>query len=283
MDVRRVVGKNVRRYRIEAGLSQDELAGMGVEEGYVGRLERGGKNPTIVTICHAAEALGVGPAAFSIQAIKTNCEADKGYKDTLGNMSLGSRSHFSSDFMQLLGRPCEPPAACGGRLRPENPRARSPRNRRAHRFRRQTLRSPRWVSGEHPFFSCHATQRRQTLPLGRHCLPRQCQGNQMHSRPTDCEQIGQQARLGVHDCGQWLGRPAEWCEEKAGRARRSGCACRNQSVDVRHLRCPFDIGSEGNEQPRPTERGCLGAQYSSASMIVITRLVTDGSAGSGEW
>jgi transcriptional regulator with XRE-family HTH domain len=117
MDVRRVVGKNVRRYRIEAGLSQDELAaGMGVEEGYVGRLERGGKNPTIVTICHAAEALGVGPAAFSIQAIKTNCEADKGYKDTLGNMSLGSRSHFSSDFMQLLGRPCEPPAACGGRL-----------------------------------------------------------------------------------------------------------------------------------------------------------------------
>src|SRR3984893_17185015 len=26
-----------------------------------------------------------------------------------------------------------------------------------------------------------------------------------------------------------------------------------------------------------------GRQYSSASMIVITRLVTDGSAGSGEW
>ena len=43
------------------------------------------------------------------------------------------------------------------------------------------------------------------------------------------------------------------------------------------------LGSEGNGQPRPNERGCLGAQYSSASMIVITRLVTDGSAGSGEW
>jgi transcriptional regulator with XRE-family HTH domain len=65
MDIRRVVGKNIRRYRIEAQLSQKELAaGMGVEQGYVGRLERGGKNPTIVTIWHAAEALGVPPAVL---------------------------------------------------------------------------------------------------------------------------------------------------------------------------------------------------------------------------
>jgi transcriptional regulator with XRE-family HTH domain len=64
-DIRRVVGKNVRRYRIEAELSQEELAaGMGVEQGYVGRLERGGKNPTIVIIWHAAEALGVRPAVL---------------------------------------------------------------------------------------------------------------------------------------------------------------------------------------------------------------------------
>ena len=43
------------------------------------------------------------------------------------------------------------------------------------------------------------------------------------------------------------------------------------------------VGSEGNGQPRPNERGCSATQYSSASMIVITRLVTAGSAGSGEW
>ena len=65
MDIRRVVGKNVRRYRIEAEISQEELAaGMGVEQGYVSRLEAGKRNPTIVTIWHAAEALGVRPAAL---------------------------------------------------------------------------------------------------------------------------------------------------------------------------------------------------------------------------
>jgi transcriptional regulator with XRE-family HTH domain len=57
--------KNVRRYRIEAELSQEELAaGMGVEQGYVSRLEAGKRNPTIVEIWHVAEALGVRPAAL---------------------------------------------------------------------------------------------------------------------------------------------------------------------------------------------------------------------------
>ena len=65
MDIRRVVGKNVRRYRIEADLSQEDLAaGMGVEQRYVSQLEAGKRNPTIVTIWHAAEALGVRPAAL---------------------------------------------------------------------------------------------------------------------------------------------------------------------------------------------------------------------------
>jgi transcriptional regulator with XRE-family HTH domain len=65
MDIRQVVGKNVRRYRKQAELSQEELAArIGVEQGYVSRLEAGKRNPTIVTIWHAAEALGVGPAAL---------------------------------------------------------------------------------------------------------------------------------------------------------------------------------------------------------------------------
>lgn len=63
MDIRRVVGDNVRRIRISAGLSQEDLAArIGVEQGYVSRLEAGSRNPTIVTIWHAAEALGVRPA-----------------------------------------------------------------------------------------------------------------------------------------------------------------------------------------------------------------------------
>ncbi len=63
MDVRQIVGVNVRRYRLAAGLSQEELgARMGVEQYYISGLEAGRRNPTIVTLWHAAEALGVRAA-----------------------------------------------------------------------------------------------------------------------------------------------------------------------------------------------------------------------------
>jgi transcriptional regulator with XRE-family HTH domain len=59
-DVRRMVGKNVRRLRIAAGLSQAELAErMGVDRAYVSGLELGQRNPTIVTLWHIAKALDV--------------------------------------------------------------------------------------------------------------------------------------------------------------------------------------------------------------------------------
>lgn len=58
-DVRRMVGRNVRRLRSAAGLSQAELAErMGVDRAYVSGLELGQRNPTIVTLWHVAEALG---------------------------------------------------------------------------------------------------------------------------------------------------------------------------------------------------------------------------------
>jgi transcriptional regulator with XRE-family HTH domain len=58
-DVRRMVGENVRRLRIAAGLNQAELAArMGVDRSYISGLERGARNPTIVTLWHAARALG---------------------------------------------------------------------------------------------------------------------------------------------------------------------------------------------------------------------------------
>jgi ribosome-binding protein aMBF1 (putative translation factor) len=50
---------------LRRSFSQEELAaGMGVEQGYVSRLEAGKRNPTIVEIWHVAEALGVRPAAL---------------------------------------------------------------------------------------------------------------------------------------------------------------------------------------------------------------------------
>ena len=64
-DVRRVVGRNVKRLRIAAGLSQAELAArMGVDRAYVSGLELGQRNPTIVTLWHIAEALGVKLRSF---------------------------------------------------------------------------------------------------------------------------------------------------------------------------------------------------------------------------
>jgi transcriptional regulator with XRE-family HTH domain len=61
MDVREIVGTNVRRYRLAAGLSQEELAArMGVEQFYISGLEAGRRNPTITTVWRAAEALGIG-------------------------------------------------------------------------------------------------------------------------------------------------------------------------------------------------------------------------------
>jgi transcriptional regulator with XRE-family HTH domain len=59
-DVRRLVGRNVRRVRIAAGLSQAKLAVlMGVDRAYVSGLEKGERNPTIITLWHTAKALGV--------------------------------------------------------------------------------------------------------------------------------------------------------------------------------------------------------------------------------
>ncbi|QEL21910.1 helix-turn-helix transcriptional regulator [Bosea sp. F3-2] len=60
MDVRQILGKNMRKLRMAAGLSQDEIAvRMGVEQTYVSGLERGVRNPTLTTVERAAIALNV--------------------------------------------------------------------------------------------------------------------------------------------------------------------------------------------------------------------------------
>ena len=65
MDVRKIVGLNVRKARIDAGLSQEELAGrMDVEQFYISGLEAGRRNPTLVTLWKAATALGIDPATL---------------------------------------------------------------------------------------------------------------------------------------------------------------------------------------------------------------------------
>lgn len=64
-DVRRLVGRNVKRLRIAAGISQAELADrMGIDRAYVSGLELGQRNPTVVTLWHICQALGVKLRSF---------------------------------------------------------------------------------------------------------------------------------------------------------------------------------------------------------------------------
>jgi transcriptional regulator with XRE-family HTH domain len=60
MDVRRRVGLNVKRFRAERGLSQEELAfECGLHRSYVSGVERGVRNPTVVVLEKIAKALKV--------------------------------------------------------------------------------------------------------------------------------------------------------------------------------------------------------------------------------
>jgi len=60
MDMRRIVGGNVRRARLAADMTQEQLSERcGFSQQYLSDLERGKRNPTIVTIFELAQALGV--------------------------------------------------------------------------------------------------------------------------------------------------------------------------------------------------------------------------------
>jgi transcriptional regulator with XRE-family HTH domain len=60
-----MLGRNVRRLRIAAEMTQAELAAkIGVDRAYVSGLELGERNATILTVWHVAQALGVKVGAL---------------------------------------------------------------------------------------------------------------------------------------------------------------------------------------------------------------------------
>jgi transcriptional regulator with XRE-family HTH domain len=67
MDMRRLVGRNFARLRLAKGFTQERFAEVsGVTQQYVSGLERGERNPTVVTLYHLATALGVSPVELVI-------------------------------------------------------------------------------------------------------------------------------------------------------------------------------------------------------------------------
>jgi transcriptional regulator with XRE-family HTH domain len=60
MDMRKLVGKNVKKERIAKGMTQEQLAEKsGFSQQYISGLEGGKRNPTIVSLYEIAQALGV--------------------------------------------------------------------------------------------------------------------------------------------------------------------------------------------------------------------------------
>ena len=78
MDIRKVFGANVRRFRLAAGLSQEAVAErIGADRAHVSSMERGRQNVTLITIWHIAEALGVRPADLLEEAAMTETVDDE--------------------------------------------------------------------------------------------------------------------------------------------------------------------------------------------------------------
>lgn len=62
MDMRRLVGRNVRRARERAGLSQEQLAvRAGVSQQYVSTVENGRRNVTVVSLYILAQQMNATP------------------------------------------------------------------------------------------------------------------------------------------------------------------------------------------------------------------------------
>ncbi len=65
MDMRRLLGRNAKRARIDAQLTQEQLSERsGFSQQYISDLERGLRNPTIVSLYELAQALHTTPVAL---------------------------------------------------------------------------------------------------------------------------------------------------------------------------------------------------------------------------
>lgn len=65
MDWKRVVGRNVRRLRQERSLTQEQLAFEAeIDLTYLGGIERGKRNPSLMVIVRISQALKVSPSTI---------------------------------------------------------------------------------------------------------------------------------------------------------------------------------------------------------------------------
>jgi transcriptional regulator with XRE-family HTH domain len=78
VDMRKLVGSNFARVRRASGLTQEELAARsGFTQGYLSDLERGRRNPTIVSLYELAQVLGVEVVELIAEPRPTDRRRDK--------------------------------------------------------------------------------------------------------------------------------------------------------------------------------------------------------------
>ena len=76
MDMRALVGSNFARIRRLKGLTQEEVERLsGFSQQYLSSLERGRRNPTVITLYELASALGVAPVDLLTPARKDGLES----------------------------------------------------------------------------------------------------------------------------------------------------------------------------------------------------------------
>ncbi len=67
MDMRKIVGQNFARLRKASGLTQEQISELtGFSQQYLSGLERGGRNPTVITIYELSQVFGVNPVEFFV-------------------------------------------------------------------------------------------------------------------------------------------------------------------------------------------------------------------------
>ena len=72
MDMRKLVGRNFARLRRDLGLTQEQVEERsGFSQQYLSGLERGRRNPTIITLFELARALGVS----HVELVRPDTEA----------------------------------------------------------------------------------------------------------------------------------------------------------------------------------------------------------------
>lgn len=73
MDMRALVGRNFARIRREKGLTQEQVeARSGFSQQYISGLERGKRNPTVITLYELAQALGVSHVELVVEKSPTH-------------------------------------------------------------------------------------------------------------------------------------------------------------------------------------------------------------------